>query len=183
MRYGKNSKSKTSTHGKVDTLIGEHTEITGDIRFVGGLHIEGLVKGNVRAHVASEDALAVISERGRVEGELRVPNLVVNGEIRGDVYATEHIDLAKNARVQGDVYYKSMEMASGGEINGKLVRLDQEPQQYLEHQGLEPSVALDEGTAEPAPQAGDEACEPAMPGNDSLRTEGQGDGVESSGKT
>lgn len=183
MGYGKSNKSKANGHGKVDTLIGEHTEITGDIRFVGGLHIEGLVKGNVRAHVASEDALAVISERGRVEGELRVPNLVVNGEIVGDVYATEHIDLAKNARVQGDVYYKSMEMASGGEINGKLVRIDQEPQQYLEHQGLEPSVELDEGTAEFAPQAEDEVREPIMPGNASLRTEDPEGGAESSGKT
>ncbi len=183
MRYGKGSKSKTSNHGKVDTLIGEHTEITGDIRFVGGLHIEGLVKGNVRAHVASEDALAVVSERGRVEGELRVPNLVVNGEIVGDVYATEHIDLAKNARVQGDVYYKSMQMASGGEINGKLVRIDQEPQQYLEHQGLEPSVELDEGAADLGTKVGDEAHEPAMPGSDPLRTEGQEGEAETSGKT
>lgn len=171
MRYGKSSKSKTSSHGKVDTLIGEHTEITGDIRFVGGLHIEGMVKGNVRAHVASEDALAVVSERGRVEGELRVPNLVVNGEIIGDVYATEHIDLAKNARVQGDVHYKSMEMASGGEINGKLVRIDQEPQQYLEHQGLEPTVDVGDAGEAREPDARVEPSEPTVPGGESLRTD------------
>lgn len=180
MGYGKSNKSKTANHGKVDTLIGEHTEITGDIRFVGGLHIEGLVKGNIRAHVASEDALAVISERGRVEGELRVPNLVVNGEITGDVYATEHLDLAKNARVQGDVYYKSMEMASGGEINGKLVRIDQEPQHYLEHQGVEPSFAVDDTAEDLGPDAQAEASEPTVPAGDSLRTE---DREESSQKT
>lgn len=174
MGYGKGNKSKASSHGKVDTLIGENTEITGDIRFVGGLHIEGLVKGNVRAHVASEDALAVISERGRVEGELRVPNLVVNGEITGDVYATEHIDLAKNARVQGDVYYKNMEMASGGEINGKLVRIDQEPQQYLEHQGIEPSLEVDDAGEGLGPNAQAGVSEPTVPGGESLRTDDRG---------
>lgn len=178
MRYGKSRKSKTSSHGKVDTLIGEHTEITGDIRFVGGLHIEGMVKGDVRAHVASEDALAVISERGRVEGELRVPNLVVNGEVTGDVYATEHLDLAKNARVQGDVYYKNMEMASGGEINGKLVRIDQEPQQYLEHQGVEPRVDVGEAVAGPESHVQADAAEPTVPGGESLRSDDREDSRE-----
>ena len=149
-KANKTNKSKSSSYGKVDTLIGHQTEVVGNVRFVGGLHIEGVVKGNVSAEDDAHDAVAIISEHGRVEGELRVPNLVINGHVSGDVYATEHIDLAKNARVNGDVYYRTMEMASGGEINGKLVRLDQEAQQYLEHQhgqGGEPR-------AETAPASG-----------------------------
>ncbi|MEX2575951.1 MAG: polymer-forming cytoskeletal protein, partial [Halofilum sp. (in: g-proteobacteria)] len=116
------SKSKTNSHhSKVDTLIGHETEIVGDVRFAGGLHIDGVVKGNVASVTGSEDAVAIVSERGRVEGELRVPHLIINGHVTGDVHATERLDLAKDARVHGDVHYCTMEMASGAEVNGQLV--------------------------------------------------------------
>jgi cytoskeletal protein CcmA (bactofilin family) len=106
--------------------------------------------------------VAIVSERGRVEGELRVPNLLINGYVAGDVYATERLDLAKNARVRGDVYYHTMEMAGGAEVNGKLVRIDEEPQRFLEHQGRpadeRPAAAeaSPESSPEP-PSAGEEA--------------------------
>ncbi len=132
---GGNSSKKSKTSGaKVDTLIGHDTEVYGDIHFRGGLHIDGVVQGNVHAE-GEGDAVAIVSERGRVEGDLRVPNLLINGLVAGDVYAAERIDLAKNARVRGDVYYHTMEMAGGAEVIGKLVRTDQEPQRFLEHQG------------------------------------------------
>lgn len=130
---GSSSKKSKSNSTKVDTLIGHETEILGDVRFTGGLHIDGVVKGNVYAE-AESDSVAIVSERGRVEGELRVPNLLINGFVAGDVYAGARLDLAKNARVNGDVYYQEMEMAGGAEINGRLVRTDGSPQQFLEHQ-------------------------------------------------
>lgn len=129
-----NSAKKSKTSGaRVDTLVGQDTEIVGDIHFTGGLHIDGVVKGNVSAGDDS-DSVAIVSERGRVEGELRVPNLLINGYVAGDVHAAERLDLAKEARVRGDVYYHTMEMASGAEVNGKLVRTDHGKQRYLEHQ-------------------------------------------------
>lgn len=133
MRNRSNKTKASSNNSKVDTLVGHETEVVGDIRFAGGLHIDGVVKGNVAADPASESALAIISERGRVEGELRVPRLIVNGHVTGDVYATERLDLAKDARVFGDVHYRTMEMASGAEINGQLVRIEQEAQGLIEH--------------------------------------------------
>jgi len=131
---GNSSKKSKGSGNKVDTLIGHETEIMGDVHFAGGLHIDGVIKGNVYADGES-DSVAIISERGRVEGELRVPNLLINGFVAGDVYAGERLDLAKNARVRGDVYYHTMEMAGGAEINGKLVRTDEVQQRYLEHAG------------------------------------------------
>ncbi len=137
MRNRANKTKANSNNSKVDTLIGHETEIVGDVRFAGGLHIDGVVKGNVVAEAESADALAIVSERGRVEGELRVAQLIVNGHVSGDVYATERLDLAKNARVFGDVHYRTMEMASGAEVNGQLVRIDQEPHGLIEHQEQE----------------------------------------------
>ncbi len=140
---GNSSKKSKGGGNRVDTLIGHETEIMGDVHFKGGLHIDGVIKGNVYADGES-DSVAIISERGRVEGELRVPNLLINGLVAGDVYAGERLDLAKNARVRGDVYYQTMEMAGGAEINGKLVRTDEVQQRYLGHEG-----SADEPVREP----------------------------------
>lgn len=112
------SKDKgTNTH--YDTLISVKTEITGDVKFTGGLHIDGVIKGNLVAEAGS-GAVVRISDKGRVEGQITAPNVIINGRVIGDVHAGEYIELAKKAQVSGDVYYLAMEMVLGAEVNGKL---------------------------------------------------------------
>ena len=113
-----NSKKLKST--KVDTLVGQNTQIHGDIHFSGGLHIDGVVKGNVMAD-SNSNAVLTLSELGTIEGEVRVPHIVLNGSIMGDVFASERIELAVKARVNGNVYYNLLEMVMGAEVNGSLV--------------------------------------------------------------
>jgi cytoskeletal protein CcmA (bactofilin family) len=117
--FGRRKRIK-STH--IDSFIGELTEISGDIRFSRDLAIVGTVNGNVLADEGTSAVLS-LSETGRVEGEIRVPNVVVNGTVIGDVYATERVQLAANARVSGNVYYHLIEMEMGAEVNGSLVRI------------------------------------------------------------
>lgn len=105
---------------RVDTLIGKGTVITGGVSFVGGLHIDGRVEGNVTAGDNSGTML-VLSENGSIQGEVNVPNIVINGIVDGDVHSSGHLELASNARISGDVYYNLLEMAVGAEVNGKLV--------------------------------------------------------------
>jgi len=111
---------KQRRHTVVDTLVGANTKIHGDLNFVGGCHIDGLVKGNVIADSDSNSALSV-SEDGNVEGGVTVPYVVLHGIVRGDVFATQRVELGPTARVIGNVYYNLIEMAIGAEINGKLV--------------------------------------------------------------
>lgn len=111
------NKSKTP---KIDTLIGQNTIIHGDVRYRGGLHVDGTIKGNVIADEDGESVLS-ISERGVIEGDVRVKNIILNGKVVGDVHALERIELAANARVLGNVYYNLIEMAMGSEVNGNLV--------------------------------------------------------------
>ena len=105
---------------RVDTLIGKGTTIDGNLRFSGGLHIEGVVKGHLAAD--GDDATLILSEHGHIQGEVRVPSMVLNGMIEGDVYAVGKVELFEKARIAGDVYYNLLEMAVGAEVNGKLVR-------------------------------------------------------------
>ena len=115
---GKSKKPKQTTH--IDSLIGQNSEIQGDVIFSGGLHVDGKVKGNVIA-AEGDDSVLTLSERGVIEGEVKVPNVVVNGTVIGDVHALSHVELAAQARVHGNVYYSLIEMAMGAEVNGNLV--------------------------------------------------------------
>jgi cytoskeletal protein CcmA (bactofilin family) len=111
---------KQRRHTVVDTLVGANSKINGDLNFAGGCHIDGIVKGNVSADSDSNSALSV-SEDGKVEGGVTVPYVVLHGIVRGDVFATQRVELGPTARVIGNVYYNLIEMAIGAEINGKLV--------------------------------------------------------------
>lgn len=111
-------KSKKTT--RMDTLVGPQSEVTGDIKFTGGLHVEGTIKGNVMAENDGR-SLVQLSESGTIEGEVKAPFVVLNGVVIGDVHGGEHVELASKARVAGNVYYNLIEMAVGAEVNGKLV--------------------------------------------------------------
>lgn len=115
-----NKKAKRSSD--LDSLIGANTKMVGDVHFSGGLHIDGTVKGNVIAE--GDDSLVTTSEKARIEGNVHVHNMVLSGEVIGDVYALKHIELAPNARVTGNVYYNLIEMAGGAEVNGSLIHYD-----------------------------------------------------------
>lgn len=115
---GQNPPKPSST--AVDTLIGRQTEVSGDIRFSGGLHIDGKVRGKVLA-AADKGAELSVSDSGLIEGDVRVPNVVLNGGVIGDVHATERIRMSSKARVTGNVSYKILEMEAGATVNGQLV--------------------------------------------------------------
>lgn len=103
----------------IDSLIGISTNIEGNVHFKGGLRIDGHVKGNVVADT-EEPSMLVISEHAKVEGEVRVAHLVVNGEIVGSVFSSELLELQPRARITGDVCYKALEMHGGALVAGKL---------------------------------------------------------------
>ncbi|MBA8889589.1 cytoskeletal protein CcmA (bactofilin family) [Dokdonella fugitiva] len=129
----------------ISTLIAAGTTIRGDVHFSGGLHLEGVVEGSISAE--GEDAVLTLSDKGRVNGEVRVSNAVVNGSVNGDIFAAERLELAGNARITGNVHYKVLEMAAGAQINGKML-YQAEPQRRLPSPGLADDV--DDPGAEPA---------------------------------
>ena len=143
--WGKN-KSKST---KIETLIGTAMEIQGDLIFSGGLHVDGKIIGNV---IAEEDShsMLVLSDQGQIEGEVRVPFVVLNGVVIGDVYASERVELSSHGQVKGNVYYNLLEMAMGAEVNGNLVHCKDE-KKLLEYQSDE--AKKETSDAEPSASA------------------------------
>ncbi|HEY9132946.1 MAG TPA: polymer-forming cytoskeletal protein [Dyella sp.] len=100
------------------SLIARGTVIHGDLRFSGALHLDGCIEGAVLADGA--DAVFTLSEHGQVRGEIRVPHAVINGSVQGDIHISERLELAPEARITGDVHYRSLEMAAGAQVNGRM---------------------------------------------------------------
>jgi cytoskeletal protein CcmA (bactofilin family) len=112
-------KKHTPPQKRIDSLIGAGTTVEGNVDFKGGLRIDGTVHGNVVSG-DGEPGTLVISEQARVDGEIRVSHVVVNGTVNGPVTANDYLELQPKARVAGDVTYRTLEMHVGAVIEGRL---------------------------------------------------------------
>ncbi|MFA7281393.1 MAG: polymer-forming cytoskeletal protein [Sterolibacterium sp.] len=107
--------------GRIDSLIGAGTKVAGDVTFEGGLRVDGEIKGNVTSNSSEQHSTLVVSEHARIEGEVRVSHLVINGTVIGPLFSSEMLELQAHARVTGDVQYNTIEMHLGAVVQGRLV--------------------------------------------------------------
>jgi cytoskeletal protein CcmA (bactofilin family) len=107
---------------RIDTLIGKASHLHGDIEFVGGLHLDGTIVGNVRSDRTPTSTLSV-SQGGSIEGMVDVPNVRLEGTVKGDIHAPGRVILGASARVEGNLYYGVIEMSLGAQIMGKLTQV------------------------------------------------------------
>jgi cytoskeletal protein CcmA (bactofilin family) len=115
-------KREDKSETQIDTLISEKTRIQGDVVFSGGLHLDGCVAGSVKAEGDAPSRL-VISESSVVDGSVAAQSVELNGAVKGDIVASARIVLGAKARIEGNLHYGAIEMASGAQIKGKLVKL------------------------------------------------------------
>src|SRR4029450_13926427 len=118
-------RKKSPPQKRIDTLIGAGTTVEGGVVFSGGLRIDGVVRGKV-ATVDNQEATLVVSEQAKIDGEVRVSHVVINGTVSGPVTANDYLELQAKARVHGDVVYRTLEMHVGAIVEGKLAHAEQE---------------------------------------------------------
>ena len=108
--------------GDIDTLIGESTVINGDIHFSGGLRVDGRICGGIVSANSKQHSLLVLSERGVIEGKIKVPYVVINGTVKGPIHCDESLELQSAAKISGDIFYKTIKIHQGAVVEGKMVR-------------------------------------------------------------
>lgn len=108
------------------TLISRTTHIKGDVTFSGELTVEGKVNGNILVE-AGKEARLIINDTGVVEGDIRVPNITINGTVVGNVYSSKQLDMAAKGVVKGAVHYHSIQMVKGAQVNGNMISASEEP--------------------------------------------------------
>jgi len=116
-------KKRPAPQKRIDSLIGAGTVVEGNVTFTGGLRIDGKVRGNVVA-ANGDPCTLVLSEHARVDGEVRVTHMVINGTVNGPLHANDYVELQSKARVSGDITYRTLEMHVGAVIRGRLVHAE-----------------------------------------------------------
>ncbi|UXI68096.1 bactofilin family protein [Tahibacter amnicola] len=111
-------------HGAT-TIITSGTTIRGDLSFSGAMYIDGRIEGTIKAE--TDDANLTQGPGGIIEGEVHAPCVVLHGEVRGNVYATQRLELRESSKIEGDIFYNVLEMAAGAKINGKMVHQTDAP--------------------------------------------------------
>lgn len=109
---------KGKNNAGVHTLIAANAQVVGDLHFTGGLHVQGQVRGNIVA--GPEGGHLVIGEGGLIEGEIHAPHVVINGEVRGNIYSADRLELAAKAVVIGNIHYRLLEIVVGARIDGVM---------------------------------------------------------------
>jgi len=105
----------------IDTLIGVHSVFTGDLSFEGAVRIDGRFEGNIHSE---KDGTLIVSEGAFIKGEVNVPNLVLHGDINGDVRASHSLKVGAKGVLNGDVEYAIITLVEGSAINGRCARID-----------------------------------------------------------
>jgi cytoskeletal protein CcmA (bactofilin family) len=103
----------------IKSLIAHGSQISGNMRFTDGLRVDGSVIGNLRAS-EDEPSILVISESASVTGEVHADHIIINGSVKGPIYATVMLELQPKARIEGEVRYAALEMHQGALVSGQL---------------------------------------------------------------
>ena len=91
--------------------------IVGNLKTSGDIQVEGIVEGDIRAH------LLTVGEGATIRGEVVADDVVVNGRIIGKVRGLK-VRLTSTARVEGDIIHKTIAIESGAHFEGSVQRQD-----------------------------------------------------------
>ncbi|AML52430.1 MULTISPECIES: bactofilin family protein [Falsihalocynthiibacter] len=99
------------------SVLSSDLTITGNLRTTGDIQIEGVIDGDIRAH------LLTVGEGATVRGEVVADDVVVNGRVVGRVRGLK-VRLTSTARVEGDIIHKTIAIESGAHFEGSVQRQD-----------------------------------------------------------
>jgi cytoskeletal protein CcmA (bactofilin family) len=112
---------KGKAEDEIVSHLGEGTELTGDISFTKGLRVDGAIKGKVRS-----DAILEIGPAGKVDAEINVRKILIRGEFRGAIRASERVEILKDGRVFGDIFSPCLIIEAGALFEGRCNMLNQQ---------------------------------------------------------
>ena len=101
-------KEREILDSKIAGLIDQGTELKGDLTFKGSFRIEGNFKGTINS-----DSILIVGERGRVEADIKVGQVVINGEVRGNVQASQRVEVHGKGRVYGTIQTPKLVVEEG----------------------------------------------------------------------
>ena len=99
------------------SVLAADLTITGNLKTTGDVVIEGVVDGDIRAH------LLTVGETATIRGEIVADDIVINGRVIGRVRGLK-VRLTSSAQVEGDIIHKTIAIESGAHFEGSVQRQD-----------------------------------------------------------
>ena len=103
----------------IKSLIAHGSHIAGTVKFTDGLRIDGTLVGDIMGN-EDQPSILVVSESASVTGALHADHIIISGTVTGPVHANLMLELQPKARVEGDVFYRALEMHQGAIVSGQL---------------------------------------------------------------
>ena len=88
---------------RVNSVIGKGTEFEGTIRTKETIRVEGFVKGNIIS-----EGTVIIGNGGNVDGKIEAANILIGGEVHGELYASEKIEANSSGKIFGNLHTKGL---------------------------------------------------------------------------
>lgn len=99
---------------QVETIIGRNTTLHGVLTSAGAVRVEGRVQGEIRA-----EGNVYVTETAVVEAEIHGRQVAIAGEVKGDVHASDRLDLIGTGKLLGDFYSPKVVVAEGATFEGR----------------------------------------------------------------
>ena len=135
--------STNATGNKSATVIGENCVIEGDVTFEKTIEVHGKIIGTLKIAENCTSASLIIKKTGIVEGDVYGSDVVIEGEVVGNVSGKKEIKIENSAFISGNVYYDILDVQGGATINGNLIRNKGKEPQKLENKSSTPIESID----------------------------------------
>jgi cytoskeletal protein CcmA (bactofilin family) len=96
--------------------IAEGLKIKGEVQGTEDLRVDGEIEGRI----SLPGAAVVIGAKGRVAGDLQAREIVVEGNVRGNLAARERVRIAATGKLEGDVAAERLVIEEGARISGRV---------------------------------------------------------------
>ena len=133
----------TSTGNKNSTVIGENCVIEGDVTFEKTIEVHGKIIGTLKIAENCTSASLIIKQTGIVEGDVYGSDVIIEGEVVGNVSGKKEIKIENSAFISGNVYYDILDVQGGATINGNLIRNKGKEPQKLENKSSTAVKSID----------------------------------------
>tara|TARA_B100001109_G_scaffold42295_1_gene33605 strand:+ start:979 stop:1434 length:456 start_codon:yes stop_codon:yes gene_type:complete len=140
--------ASTSGVSSNTTSIGENCVIDGDITFDKTIEVHGKIVGTVKIAENCTSASLIIKKSGLVEGDVYGSDVIIEGEVVGNVSGKEKITIENSAFVSGNVYYDILDMHGGATVNGNLIRNKGKEPQKLENKSSATLESIDKSDSD-----------------------------------
>lgn len=127
------------TTQEITTILGKGSAFDGKLTFEGAVRIDGEFSGEIRT-----DGTLIIGETAEVKAQIHASRIVVQGVVRGDLTASDSIEILAPARVYGNVGTPSLEIQKGSIFEGNC---------QMESTGAQPSLSNGRSKSAPEPVA------------------------------